>query len=151
MSQDPSHPSAPTSLTYSECIYVFPTCQWEGFNFPYPPIPNGDITRKSIWAMRAASERWSAAIKRQSTDGLDTVDFGVAVFAKAMEVWVYPRRIVSGIALTCRERCARQYGRSKGKIIRSTAAWLRVTNGIIDWSLDLVSDITSVCVLTSRL
>lgn len=86
MSHDGSHPSAQTGLSYSECIYVFPTCQWEGFAFPYPPIPSGDIIRKAIWAMRAASERWSAAIKRQSTDGLDTVDFGVAVFAKAMEV-----------------------------------------------------------------
>lgn len=86
--QDASQPStsAQTPLTYSECIYAFPTCQWDGFQFPYPPVPDRDVVRKAIWAKRAASERWQAAISRQSTEGFDMVDFGVAVFANAMEV-----------------------------------------------------------------
>lgn len=75
-----------TAQTYSERIHVFPTCQWDGFAMPYPPIPRGDIRRKAIWAMRAASERWEVALARRSTVGLDKIDFGVAVFAKAMEV-----------------------------------------------------------------
>lgn len=45
-----------------------------------------EVHFKSIWAGRAASDRWAAAFEAKSLEGMDDVDLAVAVFDKTCQL-----------------------------------------------------------------
>lgn len=66
----------------------FPRHEWRNDRFAWPVFAPGDIFFKSVWAGRAASQRWAAAFAASSLAGLDAVDLAVAVFDKASHMCV---------------------------------------------------------------
>lgn len=78
----------------------FPDHYW---NFPrsynnaelplvHPPIPQGQYRRKAVHASKTASIKWKNALATGSIGNLDDVDFALAVFDMAEQLWVYCRR-----------------------------------------------------------
>lgn len=88
----PAAPAAPRRTpirrTFPADINSFPRTDWDGIIFGYPNFRPGDRDLKAMWAARAASNRFVKAFSDNSMEGIDEVDFAVAVLAKASEMRV---------------------------------------------------------------
>lgn len=115
-------------MAFPEHVKRFPRDNWDGVMFTYPPIPRGLLDSKARWAARTASLRWQAALDAGDAGTLDAVDFTVAVFDVACNMYVCAQQI----ALTAtRKDYMRDVGVQRGGRITKPEDWRAFTDRVI--------------------